>query len=345
MDYDVLIVGAGPGGLACAKRAAEHGLSTLVIERGRTLGRKVCAGGITWNGLLKKKYGTLAEKRFPRQQIFSCWQTIEVTAATPIIATISRVTLAELMAKEAQAAGAKIRLGQQVTAITGQTVSCTSRLTGKRETISGAHLVGADGSSSLVRRSLGLPVKEWGIGIHYQLPGDLREMEWHLDGQLFGNGYAWVFPHRHSFSLGAYADSRAVGAIQLHRNLLGWAHTRGFGSLLEGARTQAERISFDFRGWRFGKTFLVGDAAGLASGLTGEGIYSAIISGETVAETIAHPNHRGEDLQQLLKNHARHRRAVKISGRHPLLARVLAELTVFALRSRLIDFRAAEMAR
>jgi ABC-type sugar transport system ATPase subunit len=39
------------------------------------------------------------EKRFPRQQIFSCWQTTEVTAATPIIATISRVTLAELMAK------------------------------------------------------------------------------------------------------------------------------------------------------------------------------------------------------------------------------------------------------
>ncbi len=345
MVYDVLIVGAGPGGLACAKRAAEHGLSTLVVERGRTLGRKVCAGGITWNGLLKKDYGTLAEKRFPRQQIVSRWQTIEVSAATPIIATINRVTLAEQMAEEARTAGAEIRLGQQVTAIAGQTVSCTSRLTGKRETISGGHLVGADGSSSLVRRNLGLPVEEWGTGIHYQLPGNLQEMEWHLDGQLFGNGYGWVFPHRHTFSLGAYADSRTLGAKQLQRNLLAWAHTRGFGSLVKEARTQAERISFDFRGWRFGKTFLVGDAAGLASGLTGEGIYSAIISGEAVAETIADPNHLGDELQQLLKNHARHRRAVKISGWHPLLTRLLAELTVFALRSRLIDFRAAEMAR
>ena len=32
--YDLIIIGAGPGGLACAIRAAELGLSYVMIEKG-----------------------------------------------------------------------------------------------------------------------------------------------------------------------------------------------------------------------------------------------------------------------------------------------------------------------
>ena len=35
--YDVVIVGAGPGGIACAIKASEKGLKYLVFEKGNTI--------------------------------------------------------------------------------------------------------------------------------------------------------------------------------------------------------------------------------------------------------------------------------------------------------------------
>jgi thioredoxin reductase (NADPH) len=35
--YDVAIVGAGPGGLACAFKAKEMGLSYVVLEKGESI--------------------------------------------------------------------------------------------------------------------------------------------------------------------------------------------------------------------------------------------------------------------------------------------------------------------
>ena len=43
--FDAIIVGAGPGGIACAYRLAKEGRSVLVIERGNTAGSKNVIGG------------------------------------------------------------------------------------------------------------------------------------------------------------------------------------------------------------------------------------------------------------------------------------------------------------
>ncbi len=343
MRYDLVIVGAGPAGLACARRAAQRGLSTLLLERRQQIGRKVCAGGITWNGLADNQLDKLVEKSFTHQEILSRWQKITLTSAKPIIATVNRETLGAEMARQAQAAGATIRLGCRVTAVSKDSLLCSSRSDGRLEKIAFHHLLGADGSSSLVRRFLALPVQRFGMGLHYQLPGDLTRMEWHLDPRLFANGYAWIFPHRETFSLGAYADSRAIGAQRLHRNLLQWSERHGF--QLQGVPLAAERISFDYRGCSFGNIFLAGDAAGLASGLTGEGIYPAIVSGEAVADSIGTGLGPGERLSKLLKNHRRHRQLVALSGRFSFAALLLSEGTVLGLRTGLLDWSAAEMAR
>lgn len=42
--YDVMMVGAGPGGCLAAKTVAEKGLKTLVIERGREIGVRSTPG-------------------------------------------------------------------------------------------------------------------------------------------------------------------------------------------------------------------------------------------------------------------------------------------------------------
>jgi len=342
MFYDVIIVGAGPGGLACATTAASYGLTTLVLERKQFLGRKVCAGGITWNGLLKKIPFDISEKQFAKQQVFTRFQQICVSSPTPIIATVNRETLGQKMALQAVQAGAEIRLGYQVISIDTQNILCENKTTGKKERLDFTYLVGADGSSSLVRRSLGLPITDIGIGINYQIPGDYPEMQWHLNTSLFANGYAWVFPHRDTASIGAYVDSKRMKACTLKANLLHWGDKHGYP--LRQHKASAELINFDFRGWHFGNIFLVGDAAGLASGLTGEGIYPAIISGETIGHILADPHHDTRPLINLIKNQAIHRNMVNITGKSRTLATMVSEIVTFCLKTKLLNFSHIEMA-
>lgn len=342
MSHDVIIVGAGPGGLACARITAGLGLKTLVLERKETLGKKVCAGGITWNGLIKNLPEDVAERQFCRQQIFTRWQKSCVTAAAPIIATVNREKLGQEMANKAIAAGAEIRLGCRVTAVDGRTVRCMHAPAGTADSYGYTYLVGADGSSSLVRRYLGLPVAAAGVGITYDIPGYYPEMEWHLDSALFANGYSWVFPHRHLASIGAYVDARRMRASQLKANLCHWGSARGYP--LNRHQASAELINFDFRGWHFGNSFLVGDAAGLASGLTGEGIYPAIVSGEAVGRYIADAQTDLGELQKLIHKNRLHARMVSISGKNPIVATLLTEIVTFGLKMNLIDFSAIEMA-
>lgn len=343
MSYDVIIIGAGPGGLACAAVTASHGLTTLVLERKEIVGKKVCAGGITWNGLLKKIPFDIAERQFTEQLVFARFQKVCVSSPTPMIATVNRENLGQKMAEKAEHAGAVIRLGCQVVNIDSTSILCENKATGRKERLTFTRLIGADGSSSLVRRSLGLPVTKLGIGITYQIPGQYPEMEWHLNSSLFANGYAWIFPHRESASIGAYVDSKRMKAITLKNNLLHWADMYGYP--LRNYQPSSELINFDYRGWHFANTYLIGDAAGLASGLTGEGIYSAIISGETVGNFIANPDYDTTPLKNLIKNHAIHRTMVNLTGKSKIIATIAFEIITFCLKNKFLDFSRIEMAR
>ncbi len=342
MHIHTLIIGAGPGGLSCARILAQAGIPCLVLERKKVLGPKVCAGGITWSGLISRVPEDLAERSFPVQHLISPMQRISITEEDPIIATVNREKLGQYMAQQAMDAGAQIRCGLSVQTINNATVSVQDRQTGNREEISFEYLVGADGSSSLVRRHLGLVSERMGVGINYQIPGTSPQMEWHLNNRLFKNGYAWIFPHAESTSIGAYVDKNRMRPSVLKANLTSWAKDLGFP--LDQYPAKAEYINYDYQGWNFGRTFLIGDAAGLASGLTGEGIYPAIISGEEVARHICNPTHSSSTMKKLIAKHDQHSRMVRISGRNDFLNCILAELVTLGLRSGMLKFSSMEMA-
>ncbi len=342
MHVHTLIVGAGPGGLACAEVLAKNGKNVLVTERKKVVGPKVCAGGITWSGLISRVPANLAEKSFPVQYIKSPLQSISIKEKDPIIATVNRKRLGQQMAEQAKNAGASIRTATAVVQLDTGKALLHDKSSDKKEWISFDYLVGADGSSSLVRRSLGIPSTRLGIGINYQIPGDVDKMEWHLSNALFKNGYAWIFPHSRTLSIGAYADRASLGAAELKKNLLFWAKKQGY--QLTQHKAHAEYINYDYQGWCFKKVYLVGDAAGLASGLTGEGIYPAIISGEETARSICDPHYTSTIMTQLVERHAKHSRMVTISGKSGLLNAFLAELMTLGLRSGMIKFNKMEMA-
>jgi geranylgeranyl reductase len=338
---EIIIIGAGPGGLACAKKLAENGWDVLVIERKNVIGPKVCAGGITWNGLLCHVPEELLERAFYDQYIFSNLQHIRLREEKPMVATINRKTLGQWMAKAAQQAGATLETGSTVQKITSHSV-LVKGVDGNTHDIFYRYLIGADGSTSIVRRFLGIPTNKTGIGINYMIDGQYEKMEWHLNSRLFGSGYGWIFPHRKTLSIGAFSDQQNLSAAVLKKRLLTWAEARGYD--LSGKKAAAALVNSDFQGCFFDNKYLIGDAAGLASGLTGEGIYPAIISGEAVAKKIMDPAYPADEISAMEKKQQQHYKVIQLAAKYPLLSSLLMEWLVVLLRIKILDFHTLEMA-
>ncbi len=335
MHFQAIIIGGGPAGLACAAALAEEGRDTLLLERRNQIGPKVCAGGITWSGAARYIPGHVIERTFHEQHITSGLQKIVLKYAVPIVSTIDRKNLGQWMAARAKKAGAVLRTGEQVKGIEENRVRTGSR------TYRFDYLIGADGSDSLVRRYLGLPTTRVGVGIQYHLQGGLPDMVWHLDPRLFKSGYGWIFPHRDTTSVGAYAWRRDMKPSALKAGLHQWMDRRNLSR--RGLSPRAGLINFDYRGWRFGNFFLAGDAAGLASGITGEGIHSAIISGKLAACCITNQRETSPEMRLLLRKHRLHAKLLKLIGRNRFTLRVMPEMLIMALRLGLLDYRALEL--
>jgi len=339
-NTDILIIGAGPAGLACARTLAENNREVIVLERKSSVGPKVCAGGITYSGLLKHVPEKYIQRGFPEQHIFTPHQHIRITHPDPIIATIDREQTGQWMMQQAQAAGARICPGAKVTRIDGQTV--TLHHGNEKKNIACNHLIGADGANSMVRRFLNLPQKKVGVGLNCFLPVAYKNMEWHLNPSLFSYGYSWIFPHKESISIGAYADQACMDTRILKQHLIAWAETRGI--TIPKEKIRAGLVNFDFQGVDFKPFWLIGEAAGLASGLTGEGIYPAIVSGQEVAKKILTPDYPTPLLASMVKKQQRHYRVIALAKRMPHLCGILMDALVLLLRMKVIDFRSLEMA-
>ena len=133
MHYDVIIIGAGPAGLACATKLSQNGINTLVIERNSEIGPKVCAGGITWSGLIKIIPQNLIERTFSSQYITTRFQNLRVDGTNPIIATVNRKRLGQYMAEVAKTHNATILTSASLRTIDSKSISLLNLKTKKTE--------------------------------------------------------------------------------------------------------------------------------------------------------------------------------------------------------------------
>jgi geranylgeranyl reductase len=313
--YDVIIIGAGPGGLSCAIELARRGRRVLILEQKEVIGPKVCAGGLTRKDLKHIKIPEeLLDHNFNKISIHTPLLSTVVKNPVAMIATVDRKKFADWqLEKLAGALNVEIKTGCKVTHIDRDRVTVESG-----ESYGYDFLVGADSSFSRVRKFLNLPTEDIAIAIQYIVPTDeYDKLEFFLDSKLFKTWYAWIFPHRGYASIGCMCDPRKISSKQLQKNFAVWLRKNDI-DVSAGVR-QGYAINYDYRGYRFDNVFLVGDAAGLASGLTGEGIYQAIVSGEEAARSILDKEYDSPMIEELLQTKRMHNTAMRrVLGIGPL---------------------------
>ncbi len=298
-NYDIVIVGAGPAGLRCAEVLTNEKpeLKILLLERKPEVGPKVCAGGLTKKDLdLMEIPDSLFEHKIQKVVIKSPKQkSVNEREGLVVLYAIDRKEFGQWQADKLSNTNVDLLTGAKVTSVEKNKV-----VVNLSDEYSFKYLVGADGASSIVRRYLKIPVEKRLVTFQYRIPSkdDVR-FELHLSSKHFHSWYAWVFSHNESLVVGCACDPRIVSPKKLKSNFHKWLKENDFD--ISAAKYESFPISYDYRGYRFDNIFLAGEAAGLACGFTGEGIYQALVSGEEVAKTILDGSYVSEPMQKILK--------------------------------------------
>lgn len=328
-SFDVVIIGAGPAGLAAAAVLAGSDKKVLMLEQKEIIGPKICAGGLTRKDLDHIKIPErLLDRRFKELDFHSPRAVTTARYDHDMISTIDRKKFADWqLEKLANRGNVEIRTGSKAMTIDKEKVTLDDASSVKYE-----YLIGADGSFSAVRRFLKIETEDTAIAIQYIIPTDAyKKLEFFFDSKLFGAWYAWIFPHDGYASIGCMCDPRDLSAKALQQNFDTWLRRNDID--VSNGKFEGYAINYDYRGFKFGKVFLAGDAAGLASGFTGEGIYQAIVSGEDAAKSILDGNYEAVGIKGLLETKRAQNRLMKNLIKAGVLRNLCFDAIVFGIRN------------
>lgn len=160
---DVVVVGAGPGGSVAAKRCAEYGLKTLLLEKRRLPRDKVCSGMIMSHmiqTLIEKEFGQIPEEILSHPKYLSGlvlhvigMGSKKVEHKMPIAL---RKDLDYWMNRRAREAGAEIWDNAEVTEVieAGENYIVNVKKDKIEQAVEAKFIIGADGATSAVRKSI-----------------------------------------------------------------------------------------------------------------------------------------------------------------------------------------------
>ena len=290
--YDVIVVGAGPAGATLAYELARKGIAVLLLEKENLPRYKCCAGGVTGKAakLLDFDISDIAEDEIHRASFsFNLGSPYQGQYDRPLIYTVMRDVFDCSLVMRARRLGADLIDGQKVKRIDAS-ADCVE--VSSAENIFRSRLVvGADGAHSIVANDLGMRKgMQHLVAIESEVTVPQEKLaEWKsrilIDLGHIPGGYAWVFPKRDHLSVGV--GCQASKARELRPRHQKFLDSLGLGSYTI-TRSSSQLIPTRTRGrlvWQ-NEALLLGDAAGLADPLTGEGIHNAIKSAQLAAPAI-----------------------------------------------------------
>ncbi|HIH29066.1 MAG TPA: geranylgeranyl reductase family protein [Thermoplasmata archaeon] len=309
MNYDVIVVGAGPAGSTAAKNLAEKGNSVLILDKETFPRDKPCGGGLP----------TRVQKRFPYIEPFldsvsygttmfssSLRYRCDLVREKPFLEMVLRKDFDHQLLSLAQEAGASFQGGKSVIDVIVQKDKVSVMLE-DGQTLETQMVIGCDGMHSVVAEKTNLAKKlaVLCVSLVQEQPMTPKQLTTFFTKKrliyLFIKahgiaGYAWVFPKKNTINIGIgefqSAISKEKQRIPLKETYEKFITTLKEKKLLpmdfpvenlKGATLPIFPLENTYRD----RVVLCGDAAGFINPITGEGIYYAMVSGQLAAKVIS----------------------------------------------------------
>jgi len=309
IEYDVLVVGGGPGGCTAARYAAKNGMKVLIIEKRQDIGSPVrCGEGVakTWID----KVGIPANPEWIANEVKGAkmispdghvMEMTEKMAGNECGYVVRRELFDKDLAKMAIMEGVEMMVKTSAISLLrdedDKIIGARAKTLGKEFDIRAKIVIGADGFESLVGQWAGintrLKLSDINTCYQYHLVGidvDPEFNEFYVGSDAPG-GYVWVFtkgPHEANVGIGIQAAmlkekenvKKYLDAfIAKHPHLAKGKPIEEVAGAVS-VNPPPEKTVTD-------NVILVGDAARLIDPLTGGGIINAIISGRFAGEVAA----------------------------------------------------------
>ena len=320
---DVLVVGAGPAGSACAQRLAQAGFDVLIADQHAFPRDKVCG-----DGLIPDAHAALRRMGVHEEVAALARHVPHVRCVGPrgghvdvpgMLSVLPRRTLDHVLLRAAQRAGARLLPPMRFDAplLDGErVVGARLKADGAVHEVSARWVVLATGAVPQALMAAGLCERHTPSGIalrgyirHDGLGSSINQLQvvWHP--KLRG-GYGWIFPapggvfnigtgltgsHREAAGKGRMRDVNLRHMLEA----FGEVHAPA-GELLRNGEVQGEfkgaPLRCSLRGARWSRPGMLatGEAAGSTYAFTGEGIGKAMETGLLAAEALVHAGSAAE---------------------------------------------------
>jgi geranylgeranyl reductase len=299
----ILVVGASVGGATAANTLAQAGVPVILLERDLAW-VKPCGGALPPVAFTEFDIPeSLISRKVHKTLIYSPTERVAEVQVSGLeardhdyVAMACREELDPFLRQRAVANGAQLIEGS-LTELTvekdGVKVLYRDKESGQKQTLQVAAVIGADGAYSSTAKALGLPRLPRCVAIQERiyLP-DEQMARWHDTADLYlGHDvspdlYAWVFPKADHVAVGCGAgpgNTKEARALLANLKARIAPKLKGGEVFLEEAHAlpmhPRKQMAFD-------RVMLIGDAAGLVVGTSGEGIYWAMKSGQQAAQTL-----------------------------------------------------------
>lgn len=302
LNFEVIVVGAGPAGSLAARTAAEHGVHVALLEEHPIVGQPVqCAEGLGVAGMevsgLAPGPPVTCQKVDTIGLITPNGNIFNLTGRNADGYNLDRRVFDRMLSENAVKVGAELMVNTRALGVIeeeGVVVGIRARHSGEPLEIRAKVVIGADGHASIIRRSAGLTryFDDYGMCAQYQL-GDLdlespNTNEIYLGQKYAPGGYAWVFPKSREVAnvgLGVRKMNKQSALAQLKEFVRNDPRFKDAPILSTSggvcpATGTLDKIVDD-------GLMLVGDAAGQLIPMSGSGIHSGMVAGRMAGEVAA----------------------------------------------------------